>query len=135
MEIYALGTVFVELALGLIAFITAQGFASVAMVSVLSLARWPGDSGRCFDFGAWGWVAGPPCTIISQGLSIMGGAVPSGQKTGLHIRRENLRGWTGLYGPCLALGLSPFIMQSTGRYLCDSATPPLQRCRSLAVRP
>ena len=35
MKIYALGTVFVELALGLNAFITAQGFASVAMISVL----------------------------------------------------------------------------------------------------
>ena len=115
MRVYALGTIFVELALGLNAFITAQGFASVAMVSVLI-----GAVGNIildavfilvFNMGVAGaaWA-----TIISQGFSaVWVVCFLLGKRTGLRIRRENLAIRWPVYAPCLALGLSPFIMQAT----------------------
>ncbi|MFR8331034.1 MAG: MATE family efflux transporter [Oscillospiraceae bacterium] len=69
MRIYALGTVFVELALGLNAFITAQGFASVAMISVLigAVANMILDA-ILIPLGM-GVAGAALATIISQGLS------------------------------------------------------------------
>ena len=73
MKIYALGTVFVELALGLNAFITAQGFASVAMVSVLigAVANMILDAVLILGLGM-GVAGAALATIISQGLSALG---------------------------------------------------------------
>lgn len=115
MKIYALGTVFVELALGLNAFITAQGFASVAMISVLigAVANMILDAVLIlvFDMGVAGAAL---ATIISQGLSALWVVrFLLGRKTGLRIKKENLRLDWKLYAPCLALGMSPFVMQST----------------------
>lgn len=129
MRIYALGTVFVELALGLNAFITAQGFASVAMISVLIGASGQYDSGCDFDPGV-GNGSGGGCS----GDHHLPGASAAwvvrfllGKKTGLRIRRENLRLDWKLYGPCLALGLSPFIMQSTEGVISVCFNASLQR--------
>lgn len=115
MKIYALGTVFVELALGLNAFITAQGFASVAMISVLigAVANMILDAVLIlvFDMGVAGAAL---ATIISQGLSALWVVrFLLGRKTGLRIKKENLRLDWKLHAPCLALGMSPFVMQST----------------------
>lgn len=115
MKIYALGTVFVELALGLNAFITAQGFASVAMISVLigAVANMILDAVLIlvFDMGV---ADAALATIISQGLSALWVVrFLLGRKTGLRIKKENLRLDWKLYAPCLALGMSPFVMQST----------------------
>ena len=53
-------------------------------------------------------------TIISQGLSALWVVrFLLGRKTGLRIKKENLRLDWKLYAPCLALGMSPFVMQST----------------------
>lgn len=128
-RIYALGTIFVELALGLNAFITTQGFASVSMVSVLigAVSNMILDALfiLVFDMGVAGaaWA-----TVISQGLSavwVMGFLL--GKKTGLRIRRENLRINWKLYAPCLALGLAPFIMQSTEAVVTISFNTSLQK--------
>ena len=129
MRIYALGTVFVELALGLNAFITAQGFASVAMVSVLIGAVTNMILDAVLILGLGMGVAGAAlATIISQGLSaIWVVRFLLGKKTGLRIRRENLRMDWKLYGPCLALGLSPFIMQSTEGVISVCFNASLQR--------
>ncbi len=67
-------------------------------------------------------------TIISQGLSAAWVVrFLLGKKTGLRIRRENLRLDWKLYGPCLALGLSPFIMQSTEGVISVCFNASLQR--------
>lgn len=115
MRIYALGTIFVELALGLNAFITAQGFASVAMVSVLIGAIGNMILDAVFILGLGMDVDGAAlATIISQGLSAVWVVrFLLGKKTGIRIRRENLKIHWKRYAPCLALGLSPFVMQST----------------------
>ena len=115
MKIYALGTVFVELALGLNAFITAQGFASVAMISVLigAVANMILDAVLILVFNM-GVAGAALATIISQGLSALWVVrFLLGRKTGLRIKKENLRLDWKLYAPCLALGMSPFVMQST----------------------
>ena len=130
MRIYALGTVFVELALGLNAFITAQGFASVAMISVLigAVANMILDAVLIPGLGM-GVAGAALATIISQGLSAAWVVrFLLGKKTGLRIRRENLRLDWKLYGPCLALGLSPFIMQSTEGVISVCFNASLQRC-------
>ena len=129
MKIYALGTVFVELALGLNAFITAQGFASVAMVSVLigAVANMILDAVLILGLGM-GVAGAALATIISQGLSALWVVrFLLGKKTGLRIRRENLGLDWKLYGPCLALGLSPFIMQSTEGVISVCFNASLQR--------
>lgn len=115
MKNYALGTVFVELALGLNAFITAQGFASVAMISVLigAVANMILDAVLILVFNM-GVAGAALATIISQGLSALWVVrFLLGRKTGLRIKKENLRLDWKLYAPCLALGMSPFVMQST----------------------
>ena len=115
MKMYALGTVFVELALGLNAFITAQGFASVAMISVLigAVANMILDAVLILVFNM-GVAGAALATIISQGLSALWVVrFLLGRKTGLRIKKENLRLDWKLYAPCLALGMSPFVMQST----------------------
>lgn len=129
MRIYALGTVFVELALGLNAFITAQGFASVAMVSVLI-----GAVGNMILDAVFILVLGMDvdgaalATVISQGLSALWVVrFLLGKKTGLKIRRENLKIQWKRYAPCLALGLSPFVMQSTEGVISICFNASLQR--------
>lgn len=129
MRIYALGTVFVELALGLNAFITAQGFASVAMVSVLIGAVGNMILDAVFILALGMDVDGAAlATVISQGLSALWVVrFLLGKKTGLRIRRENLRIQWKRYAPCLALGLSPFVMQSTEGVISICFNASLQR--------
>ena len=70
MQIYALGTIFVELTLGMNAFITAQGFAKTGMLSVLigAVANIVLDPVFIFGFGM-GVRGAALATIISQALS------------------------------------------------------------------
>ena len=129
MRIYAFGTLFVQVTLGMNAFITAQGFASVAMVSVLigAVANMILDAVLILGLGM-GVAGAALATIISQGLSALWVVrFLLGKKTGLRIRRENLGLDWKLYGPCLALGLSPFIMQSTEGVISVCFNASLQR--------
>lgn len=129
MRIYAVGTVFVMLALGLNAFITAQGFAATAMVSVLIGAVCNLILDAVFILGLEMGVSGAAlATVVSQGLSALWVLrFLTGKKTSLQVRRENLKIDWKLYVPCLALGLSPFIMQSTESLLSVSFNTSLQR--------
>ncbi|MBE6036702.1 MAG: MATE family efflux transporter [Clostridiales bacterium] len=115
MNIYAVGTVFVQLTLGMNAYITAQGFAKESMLTVAIGAV-------CnilldplfifvFDMGVKGAAL---ATILSQGISaVWVMTFLLGKKTILRFRKEHLRPRWEVIGPCLALGLAPFIMQST----------------------
>ena len=115
MNIYALGTIFVQLTLSMNAFITAQGFAKTAMLSVLIGAIANIVLDPIFIFGFNMGVRGAAlATIISQALScIWVVSFLFGKKTLLKIRRKNLFVSPKLILPCLALGTATFIMQSS----------------------
>lgn len=115
MNIYALGTIFVEITLGMNAFITAQGFAKTGMLSVLIGAVSNIILDPIFIFGFNMDVRGAAlATIISQALScIWVVSFLCGKKTFLRIRRKNLRLVPKIIMPCLALGVATFIMQAS----------------------
>lgn len=115
MNIYALGTIFVQLTLGMNMFITAQGFAKIGMLSVLIGAVSNIILDPIFIFGANMGVQGAAlATIISQAFSCIWVLVfLFGKKTILKIRRCYLRLKGSIILPSLALGLSVFIMQAS----------------------
>lgn len=115
MNIYALGTIFVQLTLGMNAFITAQGFAKTGMLSVLIGAVANIVLDPVFIFGMNMGVRGAAlATIISQTLScIWVLSFLFGKKTFLKIKPENLRLYAKIILPCVALGSSLFIMQAS----------------------
>ena len=93
MNIYAIGTIFVQLTLGMNAFITAQGFAKTGMLSVLIGAVANIVLDPVFIFGMNMGVRGAAlATIISQTLScIWVLSFLFGKKTFLKIKPEKLR--------------------------------------------
>ena len=115
MNIYAIGTIFVQLTLGMNAFITAQGFTTVGMLSVL--------------IGAATNIVLDPILIFALGMGVRGAALATilsqaiscvwvllflcGKKTLLKIRARHLRLQAGIILPSLALGLAMFIMQAS----------------------
>ena len=115
MRIYSLGTLFVQLTLGMNAYITAQGFTTVSMKTVLIGAILNTILDPIFIFGFGLGVRGAAlATILSQAVSaVWVMRFLTGGKTKWRVRRENLRPRAAVVLPCLALGLSPFIMQST----------------------
>ena len=115
MQIYSIGTIFVQLALGLNAFINAQGFAKTGMLTVVIGAVCNIILDPIFIFGLHMGVRGAAlATIISQGISCVWIVrFLLGRQTTLRIRKENLRIRPKTVGPCIALGVAPFIMQFT----------------------
>lgn len=115
MNIYSVGTIFVQLTLGMNAFITAQGFAQTGMLSVLIGAVSNIVLDPIFIFGFNMDVQGAAlATIISQALScIWVVSFLFGKKTILKIRKENMCLSASVIFPCLALGTSTFIMQAS----------------------
>ena len=114
-SIYLMGTVFVQLALGLNAYITAQGQALVAMASVLIGAVLNIILDPVFIFALGLGVKGAAlATILSQGVSAcwVVGFLCS-RRSGLRIRPANLRLSGKVIAGIAALGIAPFIMQST----------------------
>ena len=115
MNIYALGTIFVEMTLGMNAFITAQGFAKTGMLSVLIGAVTNIVLDPVFIFGFDMGVQGAAlATILSQALSCAWVlAFLFGKKTHLRIRKDCLALKKEIILPSMALGLSTFVMQSS----------------------
>lgn len=115
MGLYSTGTVFVLLTLGMNAFITAQGFAKTGMLSVLIGAAANILLDPLFIFGLDMGVRGAAlATVLSQAMSCLWVlSFLFGRKTILKIRRENLYLRPRVILPCLALGLSSFIMQAS----------------------
>ena len=115
MRIYALGTIFVQVTLGMNAYITAQGFTVVGMKTVLigAILNTVLDPIFIFAFGM-GVRGAALATILSQAVSAVWVLkFLTGSKTKWHLRREHLRPQAKVVLPALALGASPFIMQST----------------------
>ncbi len=115
MNLYALGTLFVELTLGMNAFITTQGFAKTGMYSVLigAVANIILDPVFIFLLGM-GVRGAALATILSQALScIWVVSFLCGKKTFIRIRKENLKLIPKVILPCLALGSATLIMQAS----------------------
>lgn len=115
MNIYALGTIFVQLTLGMNAFITAQGFAKEGMLSVLIGAVVNIILDPIFIFGLDMGVRGAAlATIISQGCSCAWVlSFLFGKRTTLRIRVRNMGLKAAYILPCMALGSAVFIMQGS----------------------
>lgn len=115
MKIYAVGTIFVQTALGLNAFINAQGFAKMGMMTVAvgAVCNIILDPILIFGFGM-GVKGAALATILSQAVSsIWVIRFLTGKKTTLKIKRGYLKPEAKIILPCVALGVSPFIMQFT----------------------
>ena len=115
LRIYSMGTIFVQLALGLNSFITAQGKAKTSMFTVLIGAVTNIILDPIFIFGFNMDVRGAAlATIISQAVScIWILSFMTSKRTALKLKIINLKIYPKVILPCLALGFSPFIMQFT----------------------
>ncbi len=115
MDIYATGTIFVQLTLGMNAFITAQGFSKTSMYTVLIGAVSNIILDPVFIFGFDMGVQGAAlATVISQCISCVWVLFfLSSEKTILKLKKENMHLEAKVILPCLALGLAAFIMQSS----------------------
>ena len=115
MSIYAIGTLFVQMTLGMNTFITAQGFTTVSMVSVIIGAVCNIVLDPIFIFGFdMGVMGAALATIISQMLSCVWIiSFLCGKKTQLKLKKENLKLRADIILPCIALGTAAFVMQSS----------------------
>ena len=115
MDIYAVGTIFVQMTLGMNAFITAQGFAKEGMLSVLIGAVANIILDPVFIFGLNMGVRGAAlATVLSQALSCAWVlAFLFGKRTFLRLRASTIRLSPAVLLPCVALGAATFIMQAS----------------------
>ena len=113
--IYLIGTVFVQLALGLNMFITSQGQAKTAMLSVLIGAVINIILDPIFIFIFHMNVQGAAlATVISQAVSAIWVVhFLASEKSAIRIRRKNMIPEFSIIKSIMALGISPFIMQAT----------------------
>ena len=115
LNIYLLGTIFVMISLGLNSFISTQGFAKISMATVMIGAIINTILDPILIFGFDMGVRGAAwATFISQCVSALWVLrFLFGSKTILKIHRQNLIFSKEILLPVIALGLAPFIMQST----------------------
>ena len=115
LTIYLLGTLFVMIGLGMNPFINAQGFSRMGMMTVALGAVVNIVLDPIFIFALDMGVRGAAlATVLAQGCSALWVLkFLTGSKTKWHLRREHLRPQAKVVLPALALGASPFIMQST----------------------
>ena len=128
-RIYILGSIFVLIVMGMNPFITTQGFAKISMLTTVIGAVINIILDPIFIFVLDLGVRGAAlATVLSQAV----GAVwilrfLTGKKTILHLRKENFRLRRDIILPCLALGISTFVMLSTESILSISFTSSLSR--------
>ena len=111
--IYLIGTMFLQLTLGLNAFITNQGFTKTSMITICIGAVLNIILDPIFIFVFHLGVQGAAlATIISQGIScIWVLKFLTGNKTHIKIRIKNLRLSKQIVFLVISLGISPFVMQ------------------------
>lgn len=128
-RIYILGSIFVLIVMGMNTFITTQGFAKISMMTTVIGAVINIILDPIFIFGFGMGVKGAAlATVLSQAV----GAVwilrfLTGKKTILHLKKCNLKLEKRIILPCLALGISTFVMLSTESLLSISFTSSLSR--------
>ena len=127
--IYLLGTVFVQLALGLNTFISAQGRAMTAMCSVLigAILNIVLDPVFIFVFNM-GVRGAALATILSQAVSAAWVVLfLCSRRSGLRIRPQHMRLRRAVVSRIAGLGVAPFIMQSTESLVTVVLNSGLQR--------
>lgn len=114
-SIYLVGTIFVQASLGLNAFINAQGYTMVGMLTVVIGAVLNIILDPILMFGFDIGVAGAAlATIISQAVSAAFTVwFLCSRRSYLRLKASNLRLVGKILWPSIALGLSPFVMQLT----------------------
>lgn len=114
-SIYAVGTIFVQLTLGMNAFISAQGFSTISMLTVIIGAITNIVLDPIFIFGFHMGVNGAAlATVLSQALSAAWALkFLCGKKTILRLKKKNMKIKLSIFLPCAALGIAPFAMQAT----------------------
>ena len=128
-RIYIAGSIFVLIVLGMNLFITTQGFSKISMMTtvigaVINVILDPIFI-FVFDLGVQGAAI---ATVLSQAV----GAIwvlrfLTGKKTTLRLKLSNMKLDPKIFGPCLALGISSFVMMSTESILSISFTSSLSR--------
>lgn len=128
-RIYILGSIFVLIVMGMNPFITTQGFAKISMLTtvigaVINIILDPVFI-FVFDMGVKGAAL---ATVLSQAV----GAFwilrfLTGRQTILRLKKGNMKLDPAVFGPCLALGISTFVMLSTESLLSVSFTSSLSR--------
>ncbi len=115
MQIYSLGTIFVQLTLGMNAYITAQGYARIGMMTVIVGAAANIALDPLFIFALDMGVQGAAlATVISQAISCVWVLVfLTGKKSILRLKPQTLKISPKLVLPCVALGSAHFIMQAS----------------------
>ena len=95
MKIYAAGTVFVQLTLGMNAFITAQGFARTGMLSVMIGAgcNIVLDPVLIYGFGIGSPWSGDRDGNLSGGVDSVGSLVPDGKKDCIKKSAKSICAW------------------------------------------
>ncbi len=115
LTVYLCGSVFVLITLGLNTYISAQGFSTVSMATVLlgaaiNIVLDPVFI-FLFDMGVKGAAL---ATVLAQTVSaVWVFRFLTSRRSKLRIRRDCLRPSKKLVAPIMALGVSPFIMQAT----------------------
>ena len=115
MYIYLLGTLFVELALGLNPFIISQGRSRLAMISIVigAVVNIALDPLFIFVFG-WGVKGAAIATVLSQAVSAAWNVkFLMSPKSSLRLSLCHVRPSFRIMWQICSLGISPFIMRST----------------------
>ena len=128
-RIYILGIVFVLIVTGMTPYLTTQGFAKIAMLTTV--------------IGAGINIILDPIFIFVFNLGVKGAAIATvlsqavaafwilrfltGNKTILKLKKENMKLDPKIFGPALALGISPFVMVSTESLLSISFSTSLAK--------
>lgn len=126
-RIYILGTVFVLIVMGMNPFITTQGFAKISMLTTIIGAVINIVLDPIFIFALDMGVKGAAlATVLSQAV----GAAwilrfLNGKKTILRLKKEHFKLERKIIMPCLALGVSSFVMLATESLLSISFTSSL----------
>ena len=128
-RIYILGSICVLVVMGMNTFITTQGFAKISMMTtvigaVINIVLDPIFI-YLLDMGVRGAAL---ATVLSQAV----GALwilrfLTGKKTTLRLKVSNMKLQMPIIGPCLALGISTFVMLSTESLLSMSFTSSLAK--------
>lgn len=115
LKVYATGTIFVQCSMGLVCFITAQGFTAVSMISVLIGAAVNIVLDPIFIFVFDMGVKGAAlATIVSQGISAVWVLYfLTSKKAAVRLKPKFMKIDFKYLLPALALGLSPFVMHAT----------------------
>lgn len=115
LRIYCMGNVFVLIVLGMNPFLTTQGFSKFSMLTTVIGAVMNIILDPIFIFGFDMGVSGAAlATILSQCVSaIWVLKFLTGNKTVLRLQLKNFKLKSTVILPCLALGISTFIMMST----------------------